>query len=121
MISKDSLLAELAKSRAALRRDWSAVGGELNVANRARRSVKRHPLAWLGAAAAIGYLASGRRSTAKTPSIKATSSPSKTISPRLGPWGLVWNIAKLLVPVIRPALSAYAAQKLGELATKVQR
>jgi hypothetical protein len=121
MITKESLLSELAKSRAALRRDLWAVGDELNLANRARRSVKRHPLAWLGAAAAVGYLVSGRRAPAKPPAGKAKAPTLKTPPARLGLWSLVWNIAKLLVPVLRPALSAYAAQKLGELATKVQR
>lgn len=121
MIPKESLLLELAKSRAALQRDWSAVGDELNLANKARRSVKRHPLAWLGAAAALGYLASRRPAPAKPPAAKGHAQPLKTPPTRLGPWSLLWNIAKLLVPVLRPALSAYAAQKLGELATKVQR
>ena len=66
MSSKAELLAAVARSRAAIRRDSSAVRTELDVAAKLQNSVRSRPLAWLGGAAAIGYLLAGPKTRTKT-------------------------------------------------------
>jgi hypothetical protein len=125
MISKETILQELRRSRVAIARDINAVSDEINIAAKLKRSVKARPLAWLGSAAALGYMLAGpktRRVTSTTP--KGTKS-IPTVVPARSRWTVFFNsllmIFKLLLPVLRPALSAYAAQRLGEFAAKNSR
>ena len=125
MISKETILQELRRSRVAIARDINAVSDEINIAAKLKRSVKARPLAWLGSAAALGYMLAGpktRRVTSTTP--KGTKS-IPTVVPARSRWTVFFNsllmIFKLLLPVLRPALSAYAAQRLGEFAANNSR
>lgn len=124
MNSKDKILEELRRSRLAIARDVHAVADEIDIAAKLKRSVKRRPLAWLGSAAALGYILAGpktRRAAAKGKKGTADMPPA---APR-GGWAVFFSslltVFKLLLPVLRPALSAYAAQRLGEFAAKSTR
>lgn len=126
MTSKQEILEELRRSRKAIARDTASIAEELNLVSKIRRSVTARPLAWLGSAAAIGYILSGPK-TRKAPKIipdKKGSKPDKPETARNG-WqsifGVLFNLAKFLLPLFRPALSAYAAQRLGELSSRFSR
>jgi hypothetical protein len=127
MSAKNQLLDELRRSRAAISRDVSSVGEELNVIGKIQRSVKSRPLAWLGGAAAIGYMLAGPKTrvvAAKKTSGKEAAKDSKAKTGRFGGmgWiGTIFALLKLVLPVAQPALSAYATRRMAEFAEKISR
>jgi hypothetical protein len=126
MTSKQEILEELRRSRVAIARDTASIAEELNLVSKIRRSVKTRPLAWLGSAAALGYIIAGpkTRKAPKTVSGKKGVKLDKPEPARSG-WqsffSALFNLAKFLLPLFRPALSAYAAQRLGELSSRFPR
>jgi len=126
MMSKKEILEELRLSRIAIARDTRSIAEGLNLTAKIRRSVTARPLAWLGSAAAIGYILAGpktRKAPASTRSKKGTS-PEKPTSPR-GGWQILFhlflNLGRILLPILRPAISAYAAQRLADLSARFSR
>lgn len=126
MNNKQHILEELRRSRIAIARDASSIAEEVNLVSKIRRSVTSRPLAWLGSAAALGYILAGRK-TRKAPKVVSTkkgAKPEKSEPSRQGWKGffsLLFHMAKFLLPLLRPALSAYAAQRLGELSSRFPR
>jgi len=123
MSSKAELLAAIARSRAAIRRDTSAVRTELDLVAKVQNSVRSRPFAWLGGAAAIGYLISGPKIRTKTVTKIVREKPGEPVretkkKPR-GFFGLLLSLLKLAIPIVRPALSAYAAKRFGDYAQKL--
>jgi hypothetical protein len=126
MTSKQEILEELRRSRVAIARDTASIAEELDIVSKIRRSVKTRPLAWLGSAAALGYILAGpkTRKAPKTISSKKGTQSEKSEPVRTGRQGffrILFNLAKFLFPLFRPALSAYAAQRLGELSSRFPR
>ena len=124
MSDKEKLLEELRLSRRAMSRDAAAVVEEINLASKLKKSFRSRPLAWLGGAAALGYILAGPKTRVVTKPGKGnpanTSEKSRTRAP-VGFWGVVISLLKFALPLARPALSAYAARRLGELAEKFPR
>lgn len=125
MTSKREILEELRRSRIAIARDTASIAEELNLASKIRRSVTTRPLAWLGSAAALGYILAGpktRKVSAKESRKKGETSTTR--APESG-WQKLFQIlfqaTKFLIPIVRPALSAYAAQRLGDLSSRISR
>lgn len=125
MTEKEKILAEVRASRAAIARDFGGVRREVDVAERLRRSVKSRPLAWLGGAAALGFYLAGPKTRTKTVvkhvrGDKPAAKGGKTVvrEPR-SLLGTLFSLIRLIVPFVRPALSAYAARRLSEFAEKV--
>jgi hypothetical protein len=119
---KSEILAELARSRAAIRRDTNAVRAQIDVTARVKRSVLTHPFAWLGGAAALGYILAGPKTRTKTvvKTVKEKSGRPAKADPRpRGFWGICLLLVRLVVPLVRPALSAYAARRLGSFADRL--
>lgn len=126
MIAKSELLAEVARSRAAVARDSAALRTELDFAAKLRASVKKSPFAWLGGAAAIGYMLAGPKTRTKTVTkvVKGAGSSSKPRNdqrPARGVFDFLLTAFKLSLPLLRPALSAYAAKRFGEFAEKLSK
>jgi hypothetical protein len=126
MTSKQEILEELRRSRVAIARDTASIAEELNLVSKIRRSVTTRPLAWLGSAAALGYILAGpkTRKAPKTISAKKGTKSEKSEpvqTRRQGFFSILFNLAKFLFPLFRPALSAYAAQRLGELSSRIPR
>ena len=125
MSRKSEILAELARSREAIARDSSAVRSQIDLSARLRDSVRSRPLAWLGGAAAIGYIFAGPKTRVKTVT-KVVRGDSK-ISPKpaekhpRGIWDIIFALLKLAIPLLRPALSAYAAKRFADFAEKLGR
>jgi hypothetical protein len=123
MSDKAHLLANLARSRAAILRDTVAVRTELNVAAKIQNSVRSRPFAWLGGAAAIGYFFAGPKTRTKTVTKFVGGKPGKPArekekQPR-GFFSVLLSLFKLALPLVRPALSAYAAKRFGDFAQKL--
>ena len=126
MTSKQEILEELRRSRVAIARDTASIAEELNLVSKIRRSVTARPLAWLGSAAALGYILAGPK-TRKAPKTipakkgKKSEKSEPVHTGRQGFFSILFNLAKFLFPLLRPALSAYAAQRLSELSSRIPR
>ena len=66
MTTKSEILAEIARSRADIVSDAASLRAELDVATRVKKSVVMRPFAWLGSAAALGYMLAGPKTRTKT-------------------------------------------------------
>ena len=102
------------ESRLGITREYAGLLSDLDLQKRFTESVKRHPLGWIGGAAAAGLLATlfgGRR---KAPSVFAKS-PRQVVSPvgeiagtssftKAGWIAGALEIGKLLYPVLRPVV-----------------
>ncbi len=126
MKNKDAILEELRLSRMAIARDTHSLAEEFNISAKLQRSVKSHPLAWLSGAAAIGYIFAGPKTKTVTKVIapKSESHSKSKDAPQKESSHLLKNafgLFKILLPLIRPAISAYAARRLGEYAEKIGR
>jgi len=124
-MTKEQLLAELAASRAAIRRDYGAVRRELDVQAKLENLVRRKPLAWLGGAAALGWWLAGpkRKTRVVTKYVKSSSkrgaAEDKPNVARLGWLGVVIALFKFSLPFLKPILTAYAGRQLTEMATRL--
>jgi hypothetical protein len=122
MSPKEKILEELRLSRAAITRDAAAVADEINLASKLKKSVRARPLAWLGGAAVIGWLLAGPKTRVVTKNAKGKKVEALPEKSRpSGFWGLLLALFKIALPLARPALSAYAARRLGEMAEKISR
>jgi hypothetical protein len=123
MTPKSAILAELARSRAAIARDAALVREELDVTSHVKRSVRARPFVWLTCAAAVGYMLAGPKTRTRTVTklIKGPkSAPVKAEKKRpLTFVGTLITLFKLAMPLVRPALSAYAARRVGDFAEKL--
>ena len=123
MRTKADLLADVARSRTAILRDTAAVRAELDIAAKIQNSVRSRPFAWLGGAAAIGYYFAGPKTRTKTvtkyvrgKSGEPARKPDK--KPR-GFFHVLLSLLRLALPLIRPALTAYAAKRFGDFAQRL--
>lgn len=125
MSEKDKLLEELRRSRHAIARDAAAVAEEINLASKIKKSVRARPLAWLGGAAALGYILAGPKNRVivkPAKGVKPSTLPAKSGGgASSGLWGILIALFKFALPLARPALSAYAARRLGELSERFPR
>ncbi|MEI6033568.1 MAG: hypothetical protein WCS65_04695 [Verrucomicrobiae bacterium] len=121
MSRKPEILAELVRSRAAIARDAAEVRAQLDLAAKIKSSVKARPFAWLGGAAAIGYILAGPKTRTKTVIKRVRGKSEEPEKPRSagGFWGISLSLLKLSLPLLRPALSAYAAKRFGDFAEKL--
>ena len=129
--TKEKILREVSASRIAVGRDFSSLRSELDYVSKARSSVKKHPFHWLGGAALAGFLFSGRRKRYTTTPKRRFWFFGKRINKEdaaiatvasgsgKGSTGSWIGLIKILLPILRPAFSAYAAKRLTDFATRV--
>ena len=125
MRDKAEILAEIARSRAAIATDSAMVRAELDLTKHIKNSVKMRPFAWLGGAAALGYILAGPKTRTKTviKTVKDTRE-GKTDGVKKRPrtfLGILFGLFKLAVPFLKPLVTAYATRRLGAFADKLQR
>jgi hypothetical protein len=123
MRTKAELLADVARSRTAILRDTAAVRAELDIAAKIQNSVRSRPFAWLGGAAAIGYYFAGPKTRTKTVTKyvrgKSGEPARKPEKKARGFFHVLLSLLRLALPLIRPALTAYAAKRFGDFAQKL--
>ena len=123
MKTKAELLADVARSRTAILRDTAAVRAELDIAAKIQNSVRSRPLAWLGGAAAIGYYFAGPKTRTKTVTKYVRGKSGEPVrKPEKKPRGLfhvLLSLLRLALPLVRPALTAYAAKRFGDFAQRL--
>ena len=124
MTAKEKILEDLRRSRAAIARDANAVVEEVNLVSKLKKSVRNRPLAWLGGAAALGWVLAGPKTRIVTKTVKGKSlEPAKKsgLSGAAGLWSILLALFKIAYPLARPALTAYATRRVGEFAEKFSR
>jgi len=127
-MTKEQALAELRLSRQAIARDTAALKEEFDIAAKIRKSIRRRPLAWLGGSALLGWIAAGPKTRTRTVT-KYVNKPGKASESgevgakvrSAGLLGLAVTVFRFALPMLKPALSAYAARRLGEMAEKMMR
>ena len=123
MRSKVELLADVARCRAAILRDSSTVRAEIDLAAKIQNSVRSRPFAWLGGAAMIGFLLAGPKTRTKTVTkLVREKSGAPVRETKKNPHGFIdifLSLLKFFFPLVRPALSAYAAKRFGDFAQRL--
>jgi hypothetical protein len=114
MISADDLRQEIAASRLAIKGDVTTLRAELDFVAKTKRAVVERPLPWLGGAALLGYILSGRRRKKAARHAKGEPEAAK----RLTLVGVLLGATRLLFPLARPLLTELATRKLTEFAAK---
>lgn len=125
-MTKDEILAELSTSRAAMTRECSAVLAELDFKSKLNNIVRRRPYVWLSGAAALGWVLAGprRKTRVVTKVIQPNGTPvvvKEKGKRRAGLLALLLGAMRLLFPVVRPALTAYAGKLFADMATRLPR
>ena len=118
-MTSDDLRREIDASRRAMQHDYAALRAELDFATKTKRAVVANPLPWLGGAAFLGYILSGRKK-AKVPKRRRGEPEIAEPARRLSLFGVLLGAARLLFPLARPALTAFAVRKLSGLANRYQ-
>lgn len=116
MTTADEIRQEIAASRAAVRQDFHALRDELDFAAKAKRTVARNPVPWLGGAAIFGYLLSGRKKAKPARAKGRGGDPVEEPAKKLTALGVLLAAARLLLPLARPALTDFATRKLADFA-----
>jgi hypothetical protein len=122
-MTKEEIMAELGASRAAIVQGCAAVRAELDFKTKLNNLVRRKPYAWLSGAAALGWFLAGPKTNSRvvTKIVKPNGTPTVTREKkrhRAGFIALLVALIRLVIPVIRPALSAYAGRRLADMAAK---
>ena len=125
-MTKDEILAEISRSRAGLTREWAALRRELDFKAKLNNIVRRKPYVWLSGAAALGWVLAGPKSKTRvvTKVIQPDGKPivvKEKGKRRAGLVALLLGLMRFALPIVRPALTAYAGKFFADIATKLPR
>lgn len=103
----------LRESRTGISREYMGLLRELDLRRRFTESVRKHPLGWIGGAAAAGLVTvlfgiGGPRRKSAAPGPLATPPPSSL--GRIGWAATALEIGRLLYPVLRPVVADLLTQ-----------
>ncbi len=122
-MTRAEILLELEASRRAISRDYHGVREAANVPKRLKSTFKKHPVPWLGGAAAIGWLLSGRGRKQKKVMVErqvdADGNVVKEKAKKLGIFTILLSILRVVIPVVKPAVLAFTAKKFADVAGKL--
>lgn len=117
------LLKEVQASRLAIERDIAAFKYRVDIPSRAKDSIRNKPLQWLGGAAAFGFFVSVLRPRRRrTQTLAKSRAGADVIVDEKKSWtliGVLIALIKALMPLARPALTAFAAKRFTEMASKL--
>jgi len=117
----DDIRLEIDASRRAIRTDYAALRGELDFAAKAKRVIAKRPLPWLGGAAFLGFLLSGRKKVKVYETKGGKGKPTVKSSKGITVLSVLLGAARLIFPLVRPQLTALALSKLTDLSGKFSR
>ena len=121
-MTKEEILAELAASRADILQGWKALGIELDFKRKINNFVRKKPYAWLSFALALGWVLAGPKT--KTRVVTKTLTPMVKVEKtrgRVGLVALILGLARLLIPVLQPAATAYVGGRIADITKRPSR
>lgn len=127
-MSKEALIAELAATRASIARDYQSVRYEMDMAEKLKRVVRQRPFAWMGGAAALGWILSGPKTKKKLVTKyvpagdKRAGQTDKKSGGRFGGFlAILLALARFALPYLKPLLLDYATRYAGDYLGKSRR
>lgn len=121
-MTREQLLRDVSTSRAEVSRTYASVRTEMDVAQKINTSVRRKPLAWLGGAAALGWMLAGPKTRTKV--VTKTGLPGKPgeavqkTAARAGIWPLLFSLVRLLFPLAKPFIAEFAGKGIASVANR---
>jgi hypothetical protein len=118
-MTKEEILAELAASREAILQGLTALRAELDFKMKLGNVVRKQPYAWLSGALALGWILAGPKTRTRvetktlTPIVKVEKKKA-----RAGLVALLLGLVRLLIPVLKPAATAYVGGRIADLAKR---
>lgn len=127
-MTKDEILAELSRSRAGLTREWVVLRREFDFKTKLNNILRRKRYVWLSGAAAFGWMLAGpKRKTRVVTKVIQPDAEGKPVvvkekgKRRAGLIALLLGLIRLAIPVVRPAVTAYAGKLIADRARKLPR
>jgi hypothetical protein len=122
-MTKEEILAELKTSRSAIVEACAALRAELDFKKKLNDLVRRKPYAWLSGAAALGWFFAGPKTKTRvvTKIAKPDGTPTAKVEKRkarAGLLALLIGLIRFAIPVVRPAVSAYAGKRFADMVKK---
>lgn len=107
---KAELSARLSRSRTQIARQLDNLKDDMDVPSHIKQSFTAHRIPWIGAATLLGWgLSRLRKNSQVITKETIVEEPLKNLA-------LLPGVAKLLFQAARPALTAFATQKIAEIA-----
>ncbi len=123
-MTRSEALIELDASRAAIARDYRNVRAAADVPTRLKRTFRRHPMPWLGGAATLGWIIAGRgRKRKKVVLEKRVGADGEVKQEKIKSFSILAvliTLVRVVIPVLKPALTALAAKKFADLAVRLK-
>jgi len=116
-MTAEEIRLQIDASRRAIQADYASLRAEMDVAAKAKRAIMQHPLPWLGGAAMLGFLFSGRRRE-KVRKLKVKGGGEVKTVEKFTFFGALLAMFRVLLPLARPAIQAIATQKITEFASR---
>ncbi|MFZ0710057.1 MAG: hypothetical protein WAM53_08460 [Terrimicrobiaceae bacterium] len=122
-MTKEEILTELKTSRTAIVEECAALRAELDFKTKFNNLVRQKPYPWLSGAAAIGWFLAGPKTKTRVVTKIAKPNGASTVKvekrkARFGLIALLVGLIRFAIPVVRPALSAYAGKRFADMVTK---
>jgi hypothetical protein len=118
--TKEQLLAEIARSRNAIMRDAQTARHEASPLVHVERVIARKPWVWVIAAAILGWsLAGPKTRVIREKQVVGIKNRHRKDRRPQGALGLVVSLIRVVMPMVKPAFTAYAAKRVAEMAQKL--
>lgn len=123
-MTRSEALIEIEASRAAIARDYRGLRAASDVPTRLKQTFRRHPIPWLGGAATLGWIIAGRgRGRKKVMLEKRVGEDGKVTNEKIKSFSILTvliTLIRVVLPLLKPALTALAAKKFADLAVKLK-
>jgi hypothetical protein len=119
-MTTEEIRLQIDASRRAIQADYASLRAEMDVAAKTKRAIVENPLPWLGGAAMLGFLFSGRRKE-KVRKIKVKGGGEVKTVEKFTFFGALLAMLRFLLPLARPTIQAIATQKITEFASRRMR
>lgn len=113
--TKDELIAEIENARLHLRRGAAGLRRQADVGARMKSSIAAHRTVWLGGAGIAGWILSRLPARKKKTDVDAGKKDGGKFK-GLAEAGLLAGLLKFLFTLFKPAITAFASQKIAEFA-----
>lgn len=116
---KQQLVNQLDIARNQLGESISGLREDLNISRNFKRSFRRHKLGWLAGSALAGWILARLPARKKKVKVFVDRHDRKKIK-EVKHAGFLMALAKILIGIAKPAITAYATKKVADLAATAE-